>query len=122
MANQRQIRNLDELMDGALTERFNTELKRVLENVFDPNTDTKKKRGISINITIAPNERRDAAEFKVEVKSVLAPPVPNAQTVFLSMDDKTGTVTATEITNQTPGQMNMEGVPVIPKVVDFNTK
>lgn len=35
MANQRQIRNLDELMDGSLTERFNYELKRVLENVFD---------------------------------------------------------------------------------------
>ena len=31
MANQRQIRNLDELMDGSLTERFNYELKRVLE-------------------------------------------------------------------------------------------
>ena len=119
MANQRQIRNLDELMDGSLTERFNYELRRVLENVFDPNTDPKKKRAIAINISIAPNEKRDAAEFKVEVKSTLAPPVPNAQTVFLSKDEQTGAVTATEITNQTPGQMNMEGQAVIPKIIDF---
>jgi|LSQX01.3.fsa_nt_gb hypothetical protein len=33
---QREIRRLDELMDGALTERFNYEMERVLQNVFDP--------------------------------------------------------------------------------------
>ena len=55
MANQRQIRNLDELMDGGLTERFNAELRRVLENVFDPNTDHKKKRTITIGISIVPS-------------------------------------------------------------------
>ena len=119
MANQRQIRNLDELMDGGLTERFNAELRRVLENVFDPNTDHKKKRTITIGISIVPNEKRDAAEFKVEVKSTIAPPAPSAQTVFLSRDEQTGTVTATEITNQAPGQMKMDGTSVIPKVIDF---
>lgn len=30
MAQQRQIKKLDELMDGALTERFNYEMDRVL--------------------------------------------------------------------------------------------
>ena len=119
MANQRQIRNLDELMDGSLTERFNYELKRVLENVFDPNTDPKKKRAIAFNISIAPNEKRDAAEFKVEVKRTLARPVPNAQTVFLAWDEETGAVTATEITNQTPGQTRMDGTTILPKVIDF---
>ena len=119
MANQRQIRNLDELMDGGLTERFNAELRRVLENVFDPNTDHKKKRTITIGISIVPNEKRDAAEFKVEVKSTIAPPAPSAQTGFLSRDEQTGAVTATEMTNQTPGQMKMDGTSVIPKVIDF---
>lgn len=121
MGNQRQIRNLDELMDGGVTERFNAELKRVLENVFDPNTDAKKKRGITLTISITPNERRDAAEFKVDVKSTLASPTPNVQTVFLNKDERTGSVTATEISNQVPGQTNMEGVAFIPKVVDFNS-
>ena len=119
MSNQRQIRSLDELMDGALTERFNGELRKVLENVLDPNTDAKKKRRIQITIDIAPNDRRDAADFKIEVKSTIAAPKPAEQTVFLKMDETTGTVTATEITNQIPGQMNMEGTPVMPKVIDF---
>jgi hypothetical protein len=118
LSNQRQIKKLDELMDGALTERFNYEMDRVLQNVFDPNTNAKQKRQIQIVIDISANERRDAAEFKVDVKSKLAPPVPVTQTVFLAMDDS-GNVTATEITNQVPGQVSIEGEVVLPKVLEF---
>lgn len=120
MAQQRQIRKLDELMDGALTERFNYEMDRVLQNVFDVNADPKKKRQIQIVIEITPNERRDAAEFKVDVKSKLAQPMPVAQTVMLYQDDD-GNVTATEITSQVPGQIDMDGGVNIPKVVQFDT-
>ena len=116
----RQIGKLDELMDGALTERFNYEMERVLQNVFDVNTNPKAKRQIQIIIDIAPNERRDAAEFKVDVKSKLAPPMAVAQTVMIYRDDY-GNVTATEITNQVAGQMDMEGNVNIPKVVSFDT-
>lgn len=41
-----------------------------------------------------------------------------AQTVFLAMDDY-GNVTATEMTNQVPGQINMEGEVNIPRVIEF---
>lgn len=114
----RQIKKLDELMDGALTERFNTEMERVLQNVFDVNTNPKQKRQIQIVIDIQPNERRDAAEFKVDVKTKLAPPMAVAQTVMIYQDDY-GNVTATEITNQVPGQIDMDGRENIPKVVSF---
>lgn len=120
MGQTRQIKKLDELMDGALTERFNYEMERVLNNVFDLNTDPKKKRQISIVIDIAPNERRDAAEFRVDVKSKLAAPMAIAQTVMIYQDDD-GNVTATEISNQVPGQIDMDGQVIIPKVVHFDT-
>ncbi len=118
MAQARQIKKLDELMDGALTERFNYEMERVLNNVFDPNTSPKAKRQIQIVIDIMPNERRDAAEFKVDVKSKTAPPVAVTQTVFLAMDDN-GNVTATEMTNQAPGQINMDGEVSLPRIIEF---
>jgi len=120
MAQTRQIGKLDELMDGALTERFNYEMERVLQNVFDVNTNPKAKRQIQIVIDITPNERRDAAEFKVDVKSKVAPPIAVAQTVMLYQDDD-GNVTATELTGQVPGQMDMDGNVNIPKVVQFET-
>lgn len=115
----RQIKQLDELMDGALTERFNREMERVLANVFDPNTNPKQKRQIQIVIDIAPNDRRDAAEFKVDVKSKIASPVAIAQTVFLHQDDQ-GNVTATEMTKEVPGQISMDGTEQrLPHIVEF---
>lgn len=117
---KREIGKLDELMDGALTERFNYEMRRVLRNVFDPNTNPKAKRQIQIVIDITPNDRRDAAEFKVDVKSKTAPPMAVEQTVMLYQDDD-GNVTATELTSQLPGQVDMDGNVNIPKVVKFDS-
>lgn len=118
----RQIRQLDELMDGALTERFNREMARVLENVFDPNTNPKAKRQIQITVDIVPDERRQAAKFSVDVKSKVAAPVPIAQMVFLDRDDE-GNVTAEEITRQVPGQIDMDGKEQpLPKVIEFDGK
>lgn len=115
----RQIRQLDELMDGALTERFNREMERVLANVFDPNTNPKAKRQIQIIIDVAPNERRDAAVLKVDVKTKIAPPVAIEQTVFLHMDDD-GNVTASEISREIPGQIGMDGrEQPLPSVIEF---
>lgn len=120
MPTQRQISKLDELMDGALTERFNAEFSRVLRNCFDPNTNPKAKRRVQITIDMIPNERRDAAEFKFLVKGTIAPPVASSQTVMLHMADD-GTVTATELTDQIPGQVAMDESVTIPTVVEFNT-
>ena len=115
----RQIRQLDELMDGALTERFNREMDRVLQNVFDPNTDPKAKRQIQIIVEIKPNEARDRAEFKVDLKTKIAPPVPMVQMCFLYQNDA-GDVTAAEITREIPGQMDMDGgEQPLPRVVEF---
>ncbi len=115
----RQIRQLDELMDGALTERFNRELDRVLQNVFDPNTDPKAKRQIQIIIEITPNETRDVAKFKVDLKTKIAPPIPMTQMCFLYQNDA-GEVTAAEVTREIPGQLDMEGrEQPMPRVVEF---
>ena len=115
----RQIKQLDELMDGALTERFNMEMERVLENVFDPNTDPEAKRQIQIIIEITPNETRNVANFKVDLKTKIAPPVPMTQMCFLHQNDA-GDVTATEITREVPGQLDMDGgEQPLPRVVEF---
>ena len=122
MAFHRQIKNLDELMDGALNERFNAEMNRVMENVFDPNTNPRQKRQIVITINVTPNERRDAADFSFDVRSKIAAPIAMSQTVFLTMSDD-GTVTATEMTDQIPGQVGMDGeIAPMPTVLEFSKK
>jgi hypothetical protein len=118
---QRAIKNLDDLMDGGVHERFNLALDQVLNNVFDPNTKAKAVRKITLTFNIISNDRRDAAEFVSDVNVKLAPPAPLTQTVFLAKADD-GTVTATEITNQVKGQLGMDGSEVIPKTVEFKPK
>ena len=113
------ITQLDDIMDGAITERFNQEMTRVLRNVFDPNTEAKAKRQIQIIIDVKPNDRRDMAEFRVDVKTKTCPPRPLAQPVFIRMDDD-GNVVATEVTREVPGQIDMGGgVQAMPRVLEF---
>lgn len=67
------ISSLDDLMNGAAVERFNKCLKEVLNNIFDPNTDAKKTRKITMTLTIKPDKSRNSAKFYLDVRSGLAP-------------------------------------------------
>lgn len=117
---ERQIKKLDELMDGALTERFNQVLDEVMRNAVDPNTDPKAKRQVKIVIDVIPNERRDTASFKTHVEAKLAARAAISQVVFLHVSDD-GSITATEVTNQVPGQISMDGTEQeLPNVLKFN--
>ena len=118
---ERQIKKLDELMDGALTERFNQAMDEVMRNVADPNTDPKAKRQIKIVIDVVPNERRDTASFKTHVESKIAPKMAISNVVFIHVNDD-GSISATEVTNQVPGQIGMDGSEQeLPNVLQFNS-
>ena len=105
---ERPIKSLSDLMDGGLEERFNQELTKVWQNVYDPNTNPTAARKVVMEVKIVPNERRDSVQFHVNVSSKLAPHVALTQTVMLSLGAD-GTITATERTEQVPGQLDMEG-------------
>lgn len=113
------IKGLDSLMDGALNERFNIEWARLLGNVFDPNTDPKAKRSITVTIEVVPEEDRTSGSFKGRVTSKLAPAATIVKPIYLDVGDD-GKVVASEMTKQVPGQIDMEGKVNIPNVVNFN--
>lgn len=116
---ERQIKSLDELMDGAVQERFDHELNSVWQNVFDPNTDSKKTRQVILAVKITPNERRDAADFRVSVYSKLAPKVDMSQTVMIQQRDD-GSILATERTDRVPGQIDIFGEEApMPRTIQF---
>jgi len=115
----KEITNLDQLMNGALNERFNSEIKKVWKNVLDPNTDPKAKRKLVMTITMKPNANRDAAEMEAEVTVKLAPPVPIQQTVYVHQNDD-GSVHALENNGQLPGQVDMYGNINEPGEATFN--
>lgn len=116
---ERPIKSLSDLMDGGLEERFDQELTKVWQNVYDPNTNPTAARKVVMEVKIVPNERRDSVQFHVNVSSKLAPHVALTQTVMLSLGAD-GTITATERTEQVPGQLDMEGNEApLPSTISF---
>ena len=104
----REFTSIDQLMDGAVSERFRDELKKVSDNLFDMSTDASKVRKLTLTFSFKPTEDRQFAELKVDVKSTLVPAAAMKQILFMAQEDS-GAVHLIEQTNQIPGQIDIYG-------------
>jgi hypothetical protein len=75
---------VENLYSGGVVERIHEELKRVLENIVDPNTPAKKPRKVKMEMTIKPTEARNMAEVLVSTSSTLQAPEPLETTIFIA--------------------------------------
>lgn len=100
--------SLKDVAGGALQEKVNAAMQRVLENMQDPNTPWKVKRNISIKIAFIQNEERDDAAVEVSVDTKLAPVSPVMTRMAIGMDLADGEVYAREYGKQVKGQMSLD--------------
>ena len=94
---------LANMAGGAVLERFNIEMQKVITNIADPNTDPKKKRSVTIKVTVSPNEQRNMAVLDIETKPVLVPAMPVNTSIVIDRDKK-GNVVAAELLSNHPMQ------------------
>lgn len=104
------LNNMSSLIDmanGAIKERLDYEMGRVIQNIGDPNTKAAAKRTITVKITLEPDEERSHIEVSATASSTLAPmhPVKTA----LAVGNEGGQVVAVELTPQIPGQLGADG-------------
>ncbi len=99
--------NMEEFAGGAFSAQINRELRKVTENIQDPNTDATAKRRITVVIEFKPNEGRDFVTTGVQAKSTLAPALGAVTAMNMGKNLKTGEVEAVEIGNQLPGQLQL---------------
>lgn len=99
--------NILDMMNGAIGERVDYELGKVMRNCLDLNTDAKKARTLTLEIGIVPTENRDSAAIKVSVKSKLVPVKALDSTLLLGGTADEPIVM--EYTPQVPGQRNLAG-------------
>lgn len=64
---------LQNLVGGQLQEKFERAFESVIENLQDPNTSFKVKRGITIKLSFTQNENRDDVSVSAQVVEKLAP-------------------------------------------------
>lgn len=93
---------------GAISERVDYEMGRVMENIMDPNTSATAKREISLTIKLAPDDERAVISVSVEAKSKLAPTTP-IKTALYAHADSFGEFHVMEMTPQIPGQIGFDG-------------
>ncbi len=99
---------LQELVGGALQEKFSKAFEKVIENLQDVNTSYKVKRKINIQLDFVQNETRDDVHVNVSVAEKLAPQSPMTTAFSIGKDLKTGEMYAEECGKQIKGQMSLD--------------
>lgn len=88
---------------GALQERMNIDVNKVLENVMDPNTDSGKARSVTLKITFKPNEARNVANVTVTSKITISPAKDLSSSIMIDFDED-GEVIGRELISGIKGQ------------------
>lgn len=96
--------NIAELQEGAIQEKIEKEVERIMSNILDLDTDATKKRKLTIAIDFTPDENRQVISLDAQVKSALAPQVSVATTMLAGRNMDTGFIEARELNSGTPGQ------------------
>ena len=97
-----------QMASGAIQERVDYEVAKVIDNILDANTDAKAKRKITLTIELKPDENRQFISLSASAKSTLAPVVPIGTTLGIAAD-RNGEMVIVETVPQIPGQINMDG-------------
>ena len=109
-----------EMSMGAILERVDYEMGRVLDNIIDPNTKATAKRKITVNLELIPSSDRKTITVQSTAKSTVVPTEPITTSLFITSQPGTGEMVVAEMTPQVPGQVSMDGnVQEQPKVLKF---
>lgn len=89
---------------GAIQERADYEMTRLLANILDPNTSATAKRKLTLVLELKPDDTRQNIAVSVTAKSALA--ATNPVTTSLYVADGENVV---EMVPQIPGQFGIDG-------------
>lgn len=110
---------LQDLVGGALQEKFAKSFEKVIANLQDPNTPYKNKRQIQITLKFQQNESRDDVQVDIEVTEKLSPQAPMKTAFSVGKDLRTGDIYAEEYGKQIKGQMSISDYQTVQ--IDGNT-
>ena len=111
-----------EMAMGAIIERADYEMSKIIDNIMDINTKADKKRTLTLSIEITPDSERKTLQVKATAKSKLEP--TNAVSTALYITNGTqGEVVAVEMVPQVPGQIALDNsVQDQPIILNFQKK
>lgn len=93
---------------GAIQERVDYEVSRIVENILDVNTEACVERKLTLTIKLKPDENRQYIKIAASAVSKLAPATPVGTTLGIAADGN-GEMVIVESVPQVPGQMSLDG-------------
>jgi hypothetical protein len=93
---------LNSIGGGVLAEVVQNELRKVAQNLYDPNTNPKTKRKLNISIVFKPDEKRSMCEIDFDVKPYLAGPEGGKAYAFIARARGSAVITLFDAESQPP--------------------
>lgn len=101
-------KSIIDMANGAIKERVDYEMPRIIDNIMDPNTRADKKRSLTLQLDFTPDADRRQINVSVTAKSKLEPTNPVTTALHIT-GDSNGEVQAVEMVPQIPGQQDVYG-------------
>ncbi|UFT98125.1 replication terminator protein [Radiobacillus kanasensis] len=95
---------LSQMANGAIQEKLDYELKKVFDNIHDPNTKAEDKRTVTIKLEFVPDENRQTVKLNSNIAIKLANVLDTSVTVLTDKDLANGMIEAKELKSKVPGQ------------------
>ena len=109
MSEQLDKKSILEMSMGAILERVDYEMGKVIDNILDPNTKPTVKRKITVGLEFIPSADRKTITVQTTAKSTLVPTDPITTSLYITNQPGTGEMVVTEMVPQVPGQLGMDG-------------
>lgn len=93
---------LANLAGGALMETATAELRRICENIQDPNVKADSKRKLKIEILLEPDETRQMVRITYQVQAAIPGPDAGKTVALVAMDPNSNALTLFEAYQQQP--------------------
>ena len=120
MTEQLDKKSILEMSMGAILERVDYEMGRVLDNILDPNTKPTGKRKITISLELVPSADRRTITVLTTAKATLVPTDPVTTSLDITNQPSTGEMVVAEMVPQVPGQTALDGTEQAqPKILNF---
>lgn len=99
--------HLLDVAHGAIQERLDYELSKVIDNIDDLNTKADAVRKLTLTLSLKPDSERKNIRMTVQVKPTLVPTNNIESSLYLTESDEGKALV--EMLPQVPGQMSMDG-------------
>ncbi len=108
MENKETKSSILQMAQGAIQERVDYEISRIVDNILDVNTEACAERRLTLTIKLKPDENRQYIKIAASAVSKLAPATPVGTTLGIAADGA-GEMVIVESVPQVPGQLSMSG-------------